>query len=235
MPWITIALITLFTATPVTPDGFNFNAPLPAIAQTAPCTPGDATACATETYNRITQGNHYDYGDLLAMTYHGELALFDIGGHSGIAREALARSFFDRQTGACPNGEGCTPGRLIAWLATLEAWRYPGHTGRLLGGAWRSYADYRQAIVTDTTAHFDQWRTGQGGGVPSLWGNRCLQPGTARVRPNKEQMAALIVHTWADGSYSFNTALRDGELPQSSLLAVITTTEGRFAVGLCRE
>ncbi|MDX1990988.1 MAG: hypothetical protein SF029_01280 [bacterium] len=164
--------------------------------------------------------------DMLAITYYGELSPFNRGGSTlkDTAHEALARAFFDSQSGACrfstvSNTFDCTYTNIISWLDTTQLWRdatvmeeadtvrvnhlsLTGVQRELIGdtsitqGYLGFDGDVKNIIFNSTNLQI--WRTGQGNDVPSTWGNQVIPAGTTSYTHSTpdENKGHIIIHTW---------------------------------------
>lgn len=162
-------------------------------ALAGPCGPSAREACALYVLaaaQEVIPGLSVE--DVWGLVYQNELATVPHEDRR-FAAQALARNFFDAQAGACryraAEGDNlCSEDWLIGWLSGMQGWvdraRMTGdgvevNVERLLGIT--SYSDgylaQRDWLVPLISAHLPLWRTGQGYGLPSTWGNTCIPVG----------------------------------------------------------
>ena len=136
-------------------------------------------------------GRAVTYSELLAIVYYGEFLYQD-----PVAAQALARGFFDVQSGACRWSHwyytyDCSAENVLNWMAGMQhiidavvmsadgrfvlvdVRRLTGdRTGRETG--YRYYQVWLDVMIL---THLQWWRTGQGYSVPSTWGLVAVKPG----------------------------------------------------------
>lgn len=219
------------------PSHFDFNTLSPRINLNeyhGTCSASNPEKCVALAYSKLLETHDgISIGDIYAITYTGELEAFRVDSTAvPYSYEALARSFFDPQTGACPNGdeESCTAANMIRYLTTSQHWRdsvtRSGDVNmkRLLKNS--RYVEYRHEIIDATNEHFSEWRTGQSPSRPSIWGNAYLLPGETSY-PYLEGIEYMVITHVYEHGYSFNSDLRE-EVPLCSYVSVIATTQGRI-------
>lgn len=227
------ALALLIFAPAAAPFAFDTPAPTPE-PYTVECSATTPAGCVERVYSAVYDDAPLTLGDLLALTAYGELDLFYDLGHGDVASEALFRSWFDPQSGACPSGYDCTYTSVIAYLTTSQAWRdsISGDTvnlSRLYGRdeAYLDYTDVLEAALADNPA----WYTGQSSDHASQWGTTVIEPGA--VAYDWPSYASVITHVYGSGGYSFGNDVRAGELPVCSYYSAIVDIENRFRVSTC--
>lgn len=242
---LTLIAATLCAASPTAPRLIDIALPVPDLPQVdsyrwqgdnlyllpvyGDCNVDNAHACVAYSYLAVhlvfqRARQVLTVADLLAITYSGELALFH---GSPISIEALARSALDRQSGACRwigYRYDCQYSHVIDYLYTLQHWRDSVvQEGALIRvNVARLYGNYRTWLpIADTVQDNErEWRTGQGAGVPSSWGNRVGDS------PPHGALAWVVVHRLADGRWQVGGDA-GGDVVCSSV-AFITDTRGRL-------
>lgn len=222
-----------------------------------PCDADNTSNCAQYTYTALySQMANVDVQlslfDILAITYYGELSHFHLSGNSDDAMasyEAITRSFFDKQSGACLY-EGtyfCAYPYLIRWLSTMQHWTDAAvqeddviriNTYRLLGLHYYDvpttetlgYLGYDRRLYTNIDQNIALWHTGQGYDVPSSWGNTTITTSEELRRfQNNDEIITIATFYIYDGITLVNESDSSYGEPNCILLAVITTLEGRLA------
>lgn len=191
-------------------------------APNAVCNSDNREACSRYALNALKTAFSGDLTDtqVLSIVYSLELGLF---ANSDASWEALVRSYSDKQSGAAVSISG--------WLATMQAVidsvdsEGDVNLKRLLC-CYEKYMDNAAWAL----GHED-WRTGQGVGVASVWGNFALAPGSTTIA-HEGVYASIIVHTHADGKYTFDDDLGDGAIV-CSLASVIVDVSNRLSVSTC--
>lgn len=230
-----LLLLTLILAPAPTPFAFATAAPPPE-PPTVECSAETPAGCVERVYQAVYDDAPLTLGDVLAITARAELGLFYDLGHGDAASEALFRSWFDPQSGACPAGVDCTYDNLIRYLSSTQVFRDAVTVDGVVNlervyGRGERYLDYKDNLETAIDANPD-WQSGQAPDKASIWGNRRLEPGTVAYPASDEIFAVVIVHHYPAGGYSFGEVLRNGETPDCSLASVIVSTEGRLREGV---
>lgn len=216
------ALLLLLFSLRITPERVQFAAFL------GDCDSQKRAACALYAYTGLVLAweRAPTQVELMAITYRGELALY--GEDNLIAWQALARGFHDVQSGY--------PSGLVRWLAGSQHWidsvitrrgMVTVNVARLTRG-YEAYIGMAAAALAN-----DEWRDGQGVGVPSVFGNFAIAPGSTTFT-HDGVFASVITHYHEGGGYTFNDDIGDG-LIVCSLVSAITDTAHRFSVSMCEE
>lgn len=197
-----------------------------------PCSSTNPRACVQQVYDTLTtERGAMDNSDILAITFYGELGLFTTQqGLKALAIEALVRSYYDTQSGACR--PACD--HIVDYLTNSQHWRDSIRNDvvnmtRLLGKD-DAYLKYKDMLQNAIDLH-PEWLTGQGYGLPSMWGNIRLDAGDTTYPTGDGVLGALVVHYYSDRSATFGDDVP--AIPDCTLAAVIIDVTGRFKVGTC--
>lgn len=194
----------------------------------------------------------FTYFELLAMTYYGELSYFHLVGResAAVSYEAITRSFFDAQSGACIYDSlssviTCEYDDIIRWMATMQYWRDAAvqvdedtirvNTRRLFGMSYldipytdtAGYLGFDDRLYSSLQDNIHIWHTGQGYSVPSSWGATVVSsPDDAAHYINNDGVLSSAVFYVYPGGMSVNEQPGLDNNGHLCILVALITTQG---------